>query len=71
MNTELPVIQTIDLQETSSEVSPSDYASPKMEVSLDDFLTPQMLLAELLSRITPENCHPEISSGFPVGEEIW
>ncbi|MGD0898131.1 MAG: AbrB/MazE/SpoVT family DNA-binding domain-containing protein [Thermoguttaceae bacterium] len=28
-------------------------------------------LGELLSRITPENLHGEISFGRPVGREVW
>ena len=28
-------------------------------------------LAELVSKITPENCHPETDWGPPLGKEIW
>lgn len=28
-------------------------------------------LEELIDKITPENIHPEISTGGPVGKEIW
>lgn len=28
-------------------------------------------LAELASKITPENQHPEIGWGRPVGKEVW
>ena len=29
------------------------------------------LLAELLSRITPENLHAEVESGSSIGNEAW
>jgi antitoxin MazE len=28
-------------------------------------------LEELLSQITPENCHQETDWGTPVGKEVW
>ncbi|MEP7342857.1 MAG: hypothetical protein ABI977_34330 [Acidobacteriota bacterium] len=31
----------------------------------------QMTLEDLLEGITEENIHPEISSGPPVGKEVW
>ncbi len=33
--------------------------------------TPRYELSDLLSRVTDENLHTEISSGPPVGEEAW
>ncbi len=32
---------------------------------------PRYTLEELVSRITPENIHPETDTGEPVGNEIW
>jgi antitoxin MazE len=28
-------------------------------------------LADLLERVTPENCHDEVDWGKPEGEEVW
>ena len=32
---------------------------------------PKYTLQELLSKVTPQNIHPEIDWGPPVGKEIW
>jgi antitoxin MazE len=32
---------------------------------------PENTLEELVSRITPENCHRETDTGTPVGNEVW
>jgi len=33
--------------------------------------TPEVILADLLEGVTPENIHGEIDTGRPVGREIW
>jgi antitoxin MazE len=33
--------------------------------------TPKLTLASLLSKVTPENRHPETNWGKPVGKEVW
>ena len=50
----------IRTRETSRELIIEPFTK-KREETLDD----------LLSQITPENIHPEIDWGKPVGKEIW
>jgi antitoxin MazE len=53
-------------------------AGVEVEISIDrDRLTispkrqREYSLEELVAAITPENCHAEINTGEPVGEEAW
>lgn len=41
------------------------------EIEVADPSKPHYDIEELLAAITPENCHPEISTGPPRGNEVW
>ncbi len=42
----------------------------KRETEYNIYEDSSVKLLELLAKITPDNCHPEISFGSAVGEEI-
>ena len=71
MNGELPVNEVIHYDEIPNDHSSKDLVFQKQETSPSQFITSEMLLMQLLSQITIENCHSEISTGSVVGEEIW
>jgi hypothetical protein len=67
MNGELPANEVIYYDEDSS----LDLVFYDSDTPSSEFVTSEMLLMQLLSQITLENCHSEISTGSAVGEEIW
>lgn len=56
-------LKTLELSPSSPEIEEDNI---KLEFSL-----PKDRLTELLAKITPENCHGEISTGLTVGAEEW
>lgn len=67
----IPVPETLVSASDLKENSIVDIVLKNGKIIVTDPDEPYYTLEELLEGITEENRHPEISTGRPVGNEVW
>ena len=67
----IPFPETLATASDLKEDSVVEIALENGKIIVADSKEPYYTIEELLEGITPENRHPEISTGRPVGNEVW